>query len=357
MILDVEDEILCRVPAISLNRLRSTCKRWNNLFRESKFTRKNLEKAAKQFLVLMLKDSRVCSISVNLHATRPSAKVTRELSLVDPRYNDQLVISQVFHCDGLLLGTDDDESIIVVWNPLTGQTKWFQTSDGDKTNTYYALGSYQDNKSGNKSYKVLSYGYDQAFEIYDLNADSWRTLDAATPDYQFPYSDCCTSLNGNTYWPIALQEEEKQEPCIFLVRFDYTREKFERLKGQIPIYMDDQIVALSVVRGEKLALLLKPEKSSKTEIWLTNKIDETKEISWSKVLAVDFSPYLQDSYGLSFLFDEEKKVLVCCDNDDDCEHIMVYIVGGDNRVTRDNFGEEDDATPFLFYYVPSLTRI
>ncbi|XP_010431687.1 PREDICTED: probable F-box protein At5g47300 [Camelina sativa] len=349
------EEILCRVPAISLKRLRSTCKQWNNLFSNSRFTRMHLEKAAKQFLVLMLKNGRVCSMSVKLHGTKPYVMATCERSLIDPRslVQEQIGISHVYHCDGLLLCTENNY-IIVVWNPLTGQTKWIEPRNGDKkTNDCYALGSYQDKKSGNKSYKILSYGYNhQEFEIYDINSNSWRTLDA-TPNCHLVCGESGASLKGKTYW-IASQGKEKH-PGIFLVSFDYTREKFERLTGQIPIAMDDQNVALSVVREEKLAVLLKPEYTTKVEVWLTNKIDEsTKAISWSKVFALDLSPHLEYSHYISFLLDEEKKVLVFCDHSS-CKN-KVYIVGEDNRVTRMCLGD-DDAWPFLFSYVPSLTQI
>ncbi|KAL9816876.1 putative F-box domain-containing protein [Arabidopsis thaliana] len=54
---DLLEEILCRVPAISLKKLRSTCKLWNSLFIDK--------------------------------------RVRNELRRV--------TVSQVFHCDGLLL--------------------------------------------------------------------------------------------------------------------------------------------------------------------------------------------------------------------------------------------------------------
>ncbi|XP_019093414.1 PREDICTED: probable F-box protein At5g47300 [Camelina sativa] len=314
------EDILCRVPAISLKRLRSTCKQWNNLFSNSRFTRMHLEKGAKQFLVLMLKNGRVCSMSVKLHGTKPYVMATCERSLIDPgsSVQEQIVISHVFHCDGLLLCTENDY-IMVVWNP----------------------------------YKILSYGYNQdQFEIYDINSNSWRTLDA-TPNCQLVCEQSGASLKGKTYW-IASQGKEEKHPGIFLVSFDYTSEKFERLTGQIPIVMDDQNASLSVVREEKLAVLLKHEYTSKAEVWLTNKIDETKAISWSKVFALDLSPHLEYSHDISFLLYEEKKVLVMCDHSS-CKN-RVYIVGEDNRFTRQSFGDED-AWPFLFNYVPSLTQI
>ncbi|KAF3601927.1 hypothetical protein F2Q69_00037093 [Brassica cretica] len=102
----VEEEILCRVPALSLRRLRSTCKRWNRLFKDSRFARNHFEKAKKKSFVLMLtKEFRIFSLNVHLRGM-PSAEFEGELSLFDKQRSSNsaiLDISQVFHCDGLLL--------------------------------------------------------------------------------------------------------------------------------------------------------------------------------------------------------------------------------------------------------------
>ncbi|KAL1204153.1 putative F-box protein [Cardamine amara subsp. amara] len=139
----------------SLKTLRYTCKRWNRLCNQRRFIRKHSDKAPKQLLILMLKDSRVCSMSVNLHGV-PSVKVTLEVNLLDPRSNfDHFNISNISHCEGLLLFTNKDHTKIVVWNPCTGQTRWIPPPI--KRSNSYALGSYQYNKSGDIRYKILCY--------------------------------------------------------------------------------------------------------------------------------------------------------------------------------------------------------
>ncbi|KAL1194276.1 putative F-box protein [Cardamine amara subsp. amara] len=110
----------------------------------------------------------------------------------------------------------------------------------------YALGSYQDNKSGNNSYKILShkvsYIYRDHFEIYEINSNSWSILDV-TMDCKLVFSRS-VSLKGKTYW-IATDEEEKQLG-MFLISFDYTTERFGRLclPYQYPSYWN---MSLSVV--------------------------------------------------------------------------------------------------------------
>ncbi|KAJ4894466.1 F-box/kelch-repeat protein [Raphanus sativus] len=95
----VEEEILCRVPATSLKRLRATCQLWNGLFNNRRFAKIHFDKASKQFLFLMLTNEyRIRSLSVELKG---------ELGLLDPLHSVQFKITHVFHCDGLLLCTNE----------------------------------------------------------------------------------------------------------------------------------------------------------------------------------------------------------------------------------------------------------
>ncbi|AAG03128.1 F5A9.8 [Arabidopsis thaliana] len=172
----------------------------------------------------------------------------------------------------------------------------------------YTLGSYQNN-----SYNILAhtgFGYDHEFQIYEINSNSWRIIDA-TLDFKLGYIGRGVSLKGKTYW-IASGEEEKRLGK-FLISFDYTTERFERLclPNKYPCYAT---LALSVVREEKLSMLSQRGIKSKAEIWVTNKIGETQVVSWSMVLALDLQPKRCIGESGSFLVDEKKRVVVCCDN-------------------------------------------
>lgn len=125
-------------------------------------------------------------------------------------------------------------------------------------------------------------------------------------------------------------------------------------------------MALSLVREEKLSVLLQGENTSQTKIWVTNIIDETKvAVSWSMVLAVDYSKFVITSAGLSFWVDEEKKFVVCCDRKrmvkDGKIHYanMVHILEEDNKVTNLDFAASTMSSfwSVLFNYVPSLVQI
>ncbi|XP_010513303.1 PREDICTED: probable F-box protein At5g47300 [Camelina sativa] len=347
---DLVEEILCRVPATYLSQLRYACKRWNRLFTKKRFTRKHLDKAAKQFLVLMSEQCyRVYLMSINFNGV-PSVEIKGKHGLTGPQGDFE--IFKVSHCDGLLLCNNGEYNRIVVWNPCTGQTRWIQpTKIGS-----YALGSYQDNEYGNTSYKILSCcdGDKNAFEIYEFNTNLWRTLDVNL-DCELEYDDCGMSLKGKTYW--FASDENEEQLGMFLVSFDYTTELFARLV--LPCQsLYNKAFSLSVVREEKLSVLLKHRDTSRTEIWMTNKIDETKVVSWSKFLTVDLKPELRIFGHISFLVDEEKKFIVLC-------HLVVrsgvrikqvvYIVGEDNNVKQVHSGFAS-SLPNLFDYIPSLTQ-
>ncbi|CAH8261948.1 unnamed protein product [Arabidopsis lyrata] len=70
--LDLVEELLSRVPATSLKRLRSTCKKWNALLNNRRFTEKHFREASKQSHALLWKDFRVCPMRINLNVAAPS---------------------------------------------------------------------------------------------------------------------------------------------------------------------------------------------------------------------------------------------------------------------------------------------
>ncbi|CAA7017458.1 unnamed protein product [Microthlaspi erraticum] len=361
---DLLEEILCRVPALSLIRLRSTCRRWNRnrLLNNKRFITNHLEKSPKQFMPLMLQDFRLCLMRFNQRRFSP-IKVKGKLSLIEPHDSslNQTEISQVFHCDGLLLCvTKDRIPRLVVWNPCTGQTRWIKINRS-RENARYALGYYQDKESNvGYSYKILSgmvhvpslHKQDidlyskQEFEIYEMDSNAWRVLEFDEPlDFIILCLDQGVSLKGKTYW-IAV--DKKKGSKKFLVSFDYSKERFEYLC--LPRQYDwYENLSLSIVRGEKLSVLLQRDLGTKTNIWVSNKIsDETKAVSWSKVLAVDLDSCYMSEDGGSFVFDEERKVLVSV------SYATVYIVGEDNNVREQT---RSSSQLYLFDYAPSLTQI
>ncbi|KAL1202646.1 F-box/kelch-repeat protein [Cardamine amara subsp. amara] len=76
---ELETEILSRVPAKSLAKLKTTCKRWYALFRDPSFVKKIFAKAASDEVIILM-NSGVYSISLGLDALQNSSVPTTELT-------------------------------------------------------------------------------------------------------------------------------------------------------------------------------------------------------------------------------------------------------------------------------------
>lgn len=99
---DLVVEIISRVPATCLSRLRFTCKRWNALIKDEEFIKKHLDKTAKQHMVLMLRDFMFYSMHVNLH----DMFVDPQTSLVNLKSfnnSERFGIRKIFHCDDVIV--------------------------------------------------------------------------------------------------------------------------------------------------------------------------------------------------------------------------------------------------------------
>ncbi|EOA33047.1 hypothetical protein CARUB_v10016379mg [Capsella rubella] len=339
---DLVEEILSRIPAISMTRLRPTCKLWNALFQSRGFREKHFCTAPKESLVLLGTDDNVCSLRVNLNVAAPSIEFKSALTLKDYLdYNSEKVyIKTVFHCDGLLLCTLDDARI-VVWNPCLGETRWIQLKTHDRPSgpgrpcrpcSTYALG-YQNNHS----YKILKCwdsdgprSGDVVFEIYEFSSDSWNVFDEVSMN-GFTPAHTGVSLKGNSYW-VSFYESD------YLVSFDFTTERFKHLCLPLVQELDwEDVIRLSIVREEQLLVLHLDNDTSIIDIWIANNIGDT----------------------LSFLIDEEKKVVVCC-NISKFDKYMVETVGEDDAYHTKYLVESSKIlrwTPCIFSYVPSLVQI
>ncbi|XP_033132409.1 putative F-box/kelch-repeat protein At3g17540 isoform X2 [Brassica rapa] len=323
---DLESEILARVPAKSLQELKTTCKRWYTLFKDSKFVEKNKKlssEAARE--TFLLSNHEVYSIAGDLHS---SGDVAQPLEFTGKLSKD-LDLYTISHCDGLMLCQAKNNSSVVVWNPCTGETKMIKPRTRYQIRDRFALG-YDDSRRG---YKILS----------------------------------GVSLRGDTYFVAG-----DKDSSFFLMKFDFTAERFVRLPLPFQSFDPEDTAVLSVVRDEKLSVCHQDNHtwSHVMRIWVSSKVDEEggKELSWRKdfVLTVDFDKFqLRCVVNVaSFLLDEEKKVAVCCDV---CDEDMkgeaknrIYIVGEDmyKQVYDDDIVNASLLNcPLVLTYVPSLVHI
>ncbi|KAL1204905.1 F-box protein [Cardamine amara subsp. amara] len=367
---DLLREILSRVPLTSLRSVRCTCKTWNALSKAHIFGKAAVA-SRRQFWGFITIDSKVCSLRFDLQGI--SNEDFADPSIKQITILNQVEISNVFHCEGLLLCVTKDYSRLVVWNPYLGQTRWIQpTFIGYNM---YALG-YDNNNRNHKILRILdNYFYIDSkkaphlwFEIYDFNSNSWRVLDV-NPDLYIHQS--YVSLKGNTYFSVQENISEDEEIPTkmgnYLLCFDFTLERFgPPLPLPFHSYLGE-VVTLSCVREEQVAVLYQSVES--IEIWITSKI-EPNAVSWSKFLKVDITPhngFPNDFEAESFFIDEEKKVIVASDiniyEPNNC-YQLAYITGEDGHFKSVEIREAQSLgktrcyyTPMFSSYAPSLVQL
>ncbi|KAG7632487.1 F-box associated interaction domain [Arabidopsis suecica] len=317
-----------------------------------------------QMIVMMGNNLSVTSIILN---GDPSIEHKGKLTCLD----EQVKISQFYHCEGLLLCILKDDSRFVVCNPYLEQTRWIEPRYFHRPygmdRFSYALGYV--NTDSCRSYKLLrfiDYYYNAPekqffwYEVYDFDSDLWTTLDV-TPHWRIAFCNTGVSFKGNTYWCAAERNVDVDEVLANrLICFDFTSERFGPL---LPLPFSGghhDYTTLSCVREEKLAVLLQHDESNPYELdlWITTKI-ETEEVLWSKFLRVEtagFNSYVPFISG-SFFIDEEKKVAFGFD-ERNRQRVIVIGEAGYLRVLDlvRGFGDQS-CKPDLCSYVPSLVQI
>ncbi|XP_019099931.1 PREDICTED: F-box protein At3g49510-like [Camelina sativa] len=358
---DLVGEIFSWVPLTSLSAVRSTCKKWEALSKIHIVGKKAASRSRHQFLEFMVSDSRVFSLRFDVQGIRNEDDELSDPSMkqINIPNTDQVELSQVYHCDGLLLCVAEHNSSLVVWNPYLGQTKWIQLRNKFNRRDIFALG--YDNNHNHKILRFLGDGersrrnQRRDTHVYDFSSDSWRVLDV-NPDGDAPFDYIGVSLKGNSY---------------FLGR--------EIFGPRLPLPFDHdpspnlKYMTLSWVRDEKLAVLNSHSDTFQIcDICVSTKI-EPNAVSWSTFFTVDMSPVNGFLNGLStyfpprsFFIDEEKKVAVFFNNSRTKTYTyryqMAYIVGDDGYFKSVNIGEFSNSiwNPGKLAcssYVPSLVQL
>ncbi|EFH66099.1 hypothetical protein ARALYDRAFT_312135 [Arabidopsis lyrata subsp. lyrata] len=341
-------EILCRTPMTCLKTVRSICKKWNTLSKKWVYFGK-----AKQFLGFMMMDSRVCSLRFDLRNDSFEPPSIKQISILD-----QIEVSKIFHCDGLLLCViKDDTNKLLVWNPYLGQTRWIQPRQ-----SFHRLDSYALGHDNNRNHKILRF------------VDDILPVKNVGNTYFFAKQRLIFEGEG----PVDIDITETED---FLLCFDFTAERFgPRLPLPFHSYFDET-VTLSCVKEDQLSILYQPLVPYEImEIWVSTNI-EPNAVSWSKFLKVDMRPltgFQFDVMAGSFFIDQENKVAVVFDLDpypqsETRRYQTAYIVGQDggyfksvdigeapNIMTRDSYGYIGPmyCVPLVCSsYVPSLVQI
>ncbi|AEE75960.1 unnamed protein product [Arabidopsis thaliana] len=362
---DLVEEILSRVPAISLKRLRYTCKQWNALFNDQRFSKKHRDKAPKTYLGLTLKDFRIYSMSSNLHGLLHNNNIDLLMEFKGKlsSLNDlnDFEISQIYPCDGLILCSTKRNTRLVVWNPCTGQTRWIKRRNRRMCDTF-AFGYDNSKSSCLNNYKILRVcekikGQQFEYEIFEFSSNSWRVLDV-NPNCIIEGRS--VSVKGNSYWFATITKTH-----YFIRRFDFSSETFQKLPLPFHIFDYNDSRALSAFREEQLSVLHQSFDTEKMDIWVTNKIDETTDWSWSKFFTVrlinrlDYPISMMMKSPLSFFIDEKKNIILCYDKHRENTYKSLVLIVGKDKVYREFYFPEsyELGRTYLCNYVPSLVQI
>lgn len=162
------------------------------------------------------------------------------------------------------------------------------------------------------------------------------------------------SLDGNTY---RFASDDDVEKTVFLLCFDFTRERFAPLLP-FPSFqcMYRDVVALSSVGEEQLAVLIHCWEHM--EIWITSKI-EPNAVSWSSKFCLAMNIITTAITTASFFVDEEKNVPVVFNKNK--KGLMKNTRNG-HRIIRRSIVELEESSykhciPLVCSYVPSLVQL
>ncbi|CAN8257120.1 unnamed protein product [Cochlearia groenlandica] len=180
----------------------------------------------------MMFDFRVNLVTINLDDGGLS--VNRQAKLVSNVVLDQVHVTRVFHCDGLLLCINEaDPARLVVWNPYWCQARFIDTPPNPLTRCMYSYSmGYQEDSSENKNkkhYKILKliflFNFVE-FKIYHLTSKTWTTVldDVATQDWVIDAYYRPISLKGNTFF--IREPDSETGPYGYLVCLDFAAERF-----------------------------------------------------------------------------------------------------------------------------------
>ncbi|XP_013669569.2 putative F-box protein At5g51000 [Brassica napus] len=325
---DLIEEILSRVPLTSQRAATSTCKQWNGFYKDESFTKKHRGKAAHDTMEIMVYDSRVRLVRVDLQGVLKRKQGLVELS---KKLIGQLNHIMVSDDDGLLLSLPKNgmvKSDPVVWNPYLGQVRWIKPRKQLTISGRYRYCMGYSNKNNHKILRFLYHynGTTVEHEIFNFKSDSWRRFRR------------CLDLDANS--------RSGDSVILSVVR-----------EEQLAVLFYRDAVILSTVGEERLAVLYHRVDTYEFEIQITTKIEAANEVTWTSFLKVDVKPFVEISWRFppcgSFFVDKNKKVALIWDNYN-CNR--AYVIGEDNYFARVALGESQ-CWPLVCSYVPSSVQI
>ncbi|EOA33966.1 hypothetical protein CARUB_v10021461mg [Capsella rubella] len=361
--LDLEEEILVRVPPRSLVRFRTVCKTWNTLLNNKRFANKQLPFARPEFMLHT--DHRTYSVSVNLNNEDPTTKVRNFYFDFTKIYGtDHHTYDDCGNSDGyfFLYQPYEFRPCGVVWNPFFRQVRWIQTM----VFSFNLCGMVYNGNGPDKSYNKIvgtSYCFEddhQGIIMFDFETNAWKSIDHAgyvakhTREQSLRYNN--VSLNGNLYWT-AYNLETGRYFIRFLDLLEERVKPFCVLPCKKRNYSHSHVLA--IYKGDRFSLLEHCKETSKSKIWVTkNKISsrgDGDDVVWIKFMTISRPSYPRFYHKFSRYMVEDniygKTFIMCCSNNRNGQ-AYVYIVRGGKckKIKIDEVPTQSGCS----FHVPSL---
>lgn len=316
---EVTTEILSRVPAKPLLRLRSTCKWWRNLIDSTDFIFLHLSKS-RDSVIILRQHSRLYELDLN------SMDRVKELDHPLMCYSNRIKV--LGSCNGLLCicNIADD---IAFWNPTIRKHRIIpseplirkETNENNTITTLLAAHVYGFGyDSATDDYKLVSISYfvdlhnrsfDSHVKIYTMRTDVWKTLPS------MPYALCCARtmgvfVSGALHWVVTrdLEPESRDLIVAFDLRFEVFREV--ALPGTVDGKFDMDVALL---RG--MLCIIENRGSDGFDVWVMREYG--LHDSWCKMFTVgqprdvklmkSLKPLGYSRNGDKVLFEQDSKKL------------------------------------------------
>lgn len=344
---EIVTDILSRLPAKSLMRFRSVCKRWYALIDSLDFVKMHFNHSQKTYRSRKLILGFLGTFYVDLASLDCAHPIKPPFSTSD--------ISN--SCNGLILVSGQNDSPSVIWNPFTRKYKTLPQSPvefppGVEIKSDYSRYGFGYD-SVNDDYKVfravefrdsdLQWVGTEA-KVYSLKSNSWKKID------RFPYPIPRTRgwgifANGDLHTLITTERA--------IVAFDLVSEKCHHIPLPSGLLSGSRLTVVAL----EGSLCLHSTRKQRTDIWIMKEYG-VKE-SWTKLLSV--SPPWVDSQTLVFPIaysDDRREVLLHLNDekfvwfDLETKHIKEVTVQGlpfrfyaefciETLISPDGFGERD----------------
>ncbi|XVE80194.1 hypothetical protein DITRI_Ditri14bG0120100 [Diplodiscus trichospermus] len=288
--LEVILEILKRLPVKSLVRCRSVCKTWNSLINNPSFISTHLQSALSEpdshlFFLKLLKDDKE---KYFLHFDNDDFDEFKQLHFPFNGCLPSFVV--VGSCNGLvcLSCSSQDALNLILWNPSV--QKYIRLPKPNMTclsdNAYLILGFGFDSRTND--YKLLIVAGERGETLteaylFSLNANSWKSVTAISPNYAFEGEISSAFVNGTIHW-LGFQRGNDGGFRNVVLGFDISTEEFlvislpENLSGLCPL-------DLSIMKYEEssIAVLKRDwEDGEQLDMWVMKEYGVVG--SWKKVL-------------------------------------------------------------------------